>query len=91
MRIVQSTMRLTLGVCDIRPQWLDTFPATFALFPVLRRGYAHVQLRWFYMYLLSTFDGAHVRKNTRLSTPAQLQCSRSGAWEHENEAISQLY
>jgi len=27
----------------------------------------------------------HVTKNTRLSTPAQLQCSRSGAWEPGNE------
>jgi len=28
-----------------------------------------------------------VTKNTRLSTPAQLHCSRSGAWEPGNEAI----
>ena len=33
------------------------------------------------LYLLSTFGAIHVTKNTRLSTPAQLQCSRSGAWE----------
>ena len=29
-------------------------------------------------------------KNTRLSTPAQLQCSHSGAWEPGNEAIDQV-
>ena len=28
-------------------------------------------------------------KNTRLSTPAQLQCLRSGAWEPGNEAIKE--
>ena len=27
-----------------------------------------------------------MRKNTRLSTPAQLQCSRAGAYEPGNEA-----
>ena len=68
-------------------QQLDTCSklfATFALFPFLSRGYAHTQLRSFYP--LSTFQAAHVTKNTRLSTPAQLQCSRSGAWEPGNEA-----
>ena len=38
------------------------------------------------LYPLSTLDGAHVRKHTRLSTPAQLQCSCSRAWEPGNEA-----
>ena len=57
----------------------------------MRLGYAHAQLSS--LYLLSTFGTSHVRKNTRLSTPAQLQCSRSGAWEPGNEAttISYLY
>jgi len=59
-------------------------PATFALFPVLSREYAHTQLRWF--YLVSTFDSDHVRKNTRLFMPAQLQCSHSGVWEPGNGA-----
>ena len=45
-----------------------------------------MQLRSF--YLRSTFDGAHVRKNTRLSLPAQLQCSRSRAEEPGSEAIT---
>ena len=48
----------------------------------MRLGYAHAQLSS--LYLLSTLNGFgafHVTKNTRLSTPAQLQCSRSGAWE----------
>ena len=51
-------------------------------------GYAHVQSRSFYP--LSTFDGAHVRKDIRLSPPARLQCSRSEAWEPGNEAKSSL-
>ena len=60
------------------------FPATFALFSVVRLRYAHAQLSS--LYLLSTFGAFHMTKNTRLSTPAQLQCSRSGAWEPGNEA-----
>ena len=51
-------------------------------------GYAHTQLSS--IYLLSTFGASHVRKNTRLSTPAQLQCSRSGAWEPGNEATHDI-
>ena len=58
--------------------------ATFALFPFLSRRYAHAQLSSFYP--LSTFQAAHMTKNTRLSTPAQLQCSHSRAWEPGNEA-----
>ena len=56
---------------------------TFALFPILSHGYAHVQLSR--VYLVSTFTASHVRINIRLSTPAQLQCSRSGTWEPGNE------
>ena len=44
-------------------------PSLFSLFWVL--GYAHVQLRSFYR--LSTFEGSHVRKNTRLSPHAHVQ------------------
>ena len=69
------------------PRQLDTcvkLPATFALFSVVRLGYAHAQLSS--LYLLSTFGAFHMTKNTRLSTPAQLQCSHSGAWEPGNEA-----
>ena len=50
--------------------------------------YAHMQLRFFYP--LSTFDTAHVRKNTSLSLPAQLQCSRSGVRGPRNEASRML-
>ena len=50
-------------------------PATFTLFSV--HGYAHAQLSS--LYPLSTFITSHVRKNIRLSTPAQLQCLHSGA------------
>ena len=38
------------------------------------------------IYLSSIFFAFHVTKNTRLSMPAQLQCSRSGAREPGNEA-----
>ena len=55
-------------------------------FPVLSRVYAHAQLSS--LYPLSTFTAFHVRKNTRLSMPAQLQCLRSGAWEPGSEAIA---
>ena len=50
----------------------------------MRLGYAHAQLSSF--YLLSTFGAFHMTKNTRLSTPAQLQCLHSRAWEPGNEA-----
>ena len=73
------------------PQLLYTcsrLPATFALFSVLSLGYAHAHSRS--AYLVSTFDSAHVRKNTSLSTPAQLQCSHSGVWEPGNKATSSL-
>ena len=59
--------------------------ATFALFPVMSLRYAHAQLRWFYR--MSTFGAAHVRKNTRLYMPAQLQCSCFGVWDPGNKAI----
>ena len=35
---------------------------------------------------MSTFGAAHVRKDTRLSPPAQLQCSCFGVWDPGNEA-----
>ena len=35
---------------------------------------------------MSIFCAFHVTKNTRLSTPAQLQCSRSRVWVPGNEA-----
>ena len=57
-------------------------PSLFFLFWIFK--YAHTQLRS--LYPLSTFDAAHVR-NTRLSTPAQLQCSCSREWEPGNEAM----
>ena len=63
-------------------------PATFAFFPVLSLRYAHAPLRSF--YLVSTFDGAHVRKNTWFFTPAKLQCLRSGACEPGNKAIIRM-
>ena len=83
--IVQPTLSSTLGVYDIRPPIARyKFPATFTLFSVVRLGYAQAQLSS--LYLLSIFGAFHVTKNTRLSTPAQLQCLRSGAWEPGNEA-----
>ena len=87
LHVVQPTT-LQHSVCMLfNTLQLDTcskLPATFAFFPVLSRGYAHAQLTP--LYLLSTFGAFHVTKNTRLSTPAQLQCSHSGAWEPGNEA-----
>ena len=64
-------------------------PATFAIFPVPSLGYAHTQSRSFYPH--STVEAAHVRKSTRLSTPAQLQCSHSGTWEPGNETNNALH
>ena len=40
---------------------------------------------------MSTFTASHMRKNTRLSMPAQLQCSRSRAWEPGNEAMPNVW
>ena len=40
---------------------------------------------------LLTFGAFHMTKNTRLSTPAQLQCLCSGAWEPGNEPKPLLY
>ena len=37
--------------------------------------------------IASIFCTFHVTKNTRLSTPAQLQCSHSRAWEPGNKAM----
>ena len=71
LRVVQPTMRSMLGVYDICPPTCSKLAVTFALFPVLSLGYAHAQSRSFYR--LSTFEGSHVRKNTRLSPHAQVQ------------------
>jgi len=65
----------TLNLCRCRE------PGIFWAF-----GYAHVQLKSFY-----PFGGAHVRKNTRLSMPAQVQCSCSRVWEPGNEATKLLH
>ena len=46
-------------------------PSLFLLFRIF--GYAVAQLKSFYPF--STFDGAHMRINTRLSPPIQVQCS----------------
>ena len=55
-----------------------SYPLPSLFFPV---GYAHAQLRSLY-----TLDAAHVRKYTKLSPAAQLQCSHSGAEVPGNEA-----
>ena len=59
-------------------------PTTYPLLPVLSLQVCPHATK---VFLYSTFDGAYVRKNTRLSPPAQLQCSRSRAEEPGNEAI----
>ena len=71
---MHDRMRTSVACCE----------STEIVQSVLSCGYAHTQLRWF--YLGSTFGASHVRKNTRLSMPVQLQCSHSGVWEPGNEA-----
>ena len=89
LHVVQPTM-LQHSVCMIfDARELDKcsrLPAIFALFPVPSLGYAHAQLSS--LYLLPTFTASHVSKNTRLSTPAQLQCSHSGAWDEATSDAS---
>ena len=68
----------TLGMYDIRRPILDTcstFPATFALFPVLSHGYAHAQLSSFF-----PFVAAHVRKITALLYRSAFQSSNLIGW-----------
>ena len=71
----------------VAPRQLDTcgkLPDTFTLFPVLS---FQVRLCMIKVSLPSLYpDAAHVRKNTRLSLPAQLQCLCSGAEEWSNKA-----
>ena len=85
IKIGTKTERQRFACCSITARCVRYLTlATFALFPILSRRYAYAQLSR--VYLLSIFNASHVRKNTRLSTPAQLQCSRFGAWEPGNEA-----
>ena len=42
--------------------------------------------RFFFFFLFGVVDGAYVKKDTRLSSPAQLQFSRSITKESGNEA-----
>ena len=70
------------------PRQLDIFSkllATFVHFPVLSLRVCPCAIKVF-----STFGAAHVRKHTRLSPPAQLQCLHSGAEEPGNEASPQF-
>ena len=67
-------------ICEVS----HLLPLFFLLFWVF--GYTHTQLRSLCPLSTCTFNGAHVRKNTRLFPPAQLQCSHSGAGEPGNEA-----
>ena len=78
----------TIGVYDIWCPIARYVYAIFALFLVLSLRCAHTQLSS--LNLLSTFTASHMRTNTRLFAPAQLQCSRSGVWEPGNEAIQWL-
>ena len=77
-------MHSALDVYDIHPDACSKLSTTFALFPVLSLW---VCPRTMYASLpLSTFDGAYVRKNSRPSPPAQLNCSHSRAGKPGNEA-----
>ena len=51
-------------------------------------GYVHVQLNFL---PVSTFDSAHMSKIPGSPHPAQLQCSRSAAWERGYSQLSWLY
>ena len=77
-------MHSALDVYDIRPDACSKLSTTFALFPVLSLWVCPRTMNA--SLPLSTFDGAYVRKNTRLSSPAQLNCSHSRAGEPGNEA-----
>ena len=75
--VVQPTMHSTLSVYDICPLKVSTCMCSklpFTVFPVSR-----FTVKSFYS--LSTFDAAHIRKNNRLSTPAQGQCLDYAVWE----------
>ena len=71
-------MHSTLGVYDICPLKASTCMCSklpfAAVLPVSR-----FTVKSFYP--LSTFDAAHIRKNNRLSSPAQGQCLHPGVWE----------
>ena len=58
--------------------------ATFTPFSFQVFGYACPQLLRS-LYPLSTINAFHVTKNTRLSTPGQLQCLHFGVWKPGNE------
>ena len=85
--VIQPTM-LQRSVCMIfDARYLDTcskLSATFVPFSFLSLIRPHT------IKVASTsrlsFSASHVTKNTRLSMPAQLQCSCSRAWEPGNEA-----
>ena len=77
-------MHSALDVYDIRPDACSKLSTTFALFPVLSLWVCPRTMNA--SLPLSTFDGAYVRKNTRLFPPAQLNCSHSRAGEPGNKA-----
>ena len=72
------------SVCMIFTRVSFPLPSLF----FLHVSSTHAQLRS--LYPPSTFGAFHMTKNTRLSMSAQLQCSRSGAWEPGNEATTYL-
>ena len=82
-----STNYAFSALCVSHPT-CSKLPATTTPFPVLCHGYAHPQLQCIVSLPLAIFGTFHMRKNTRLSKPAQLQCLRSSAWEAGNEASS---
>ena len=82
--VVQPTMHSTLGVYDICPLKASTCMCSklpFTVFPVSR-----FTVKSFYSQ--STFDAVHIRKNTRLSSPAQLQCSVCTIFAHPKSSLS---
>ena len=74
------------GVYDVRPPIARCVVS--CVLPSLLFAVLSLQVRPRTIKPLSTFDFVHMRKKIPGSppTPAQLQCSHSGAWESGNEA-----
>ena len=90
--VVQSTMHSMLSVYNIHPlitRDLQSVACYLHSFPVLSLRVRPRTIK-VSLYPLSTFTAFHVTKTTRLSMPAHLQCSHSGAWEPGNE-VRNLY
>ena len=71
--IVQPIMCSMLSVYDIQPPITSKLAAIFACSFSCSESRVRPHLIIWSLYPISTFDGSHVRKNTRLSPHVQLQ------------------